>query len=111
LLKITIVIVVGSFAAMLYLINSDKHLADFWKANESYDFTHYAVHPLFLHMQQRYLSDMPNIKKKIQKGINTKKFKNQRRKPKNPEGKSTAQMDQEGVVVPPVNSSQLTNET
>lgn len=50
LLKLTIIVVIGSFLGMIYVINSDKGLNEIMFAEEVYDFTENQVHPLFHHL-------------------------------------------------------------
>lgn len=50
LLKISILIIIGSFIAMLYMINNDETWQDLLQTSEKMDFTHATIHPLFLHL-------------------------------------------------------------
>ena len=54
LLKITILVVVGSFIGMFFLLNDDQSLQDFITSqtqDDFMDFSHKDVHPLFRHLQ------------------------------------------------------------
>ena len=51
LLKLSILVIIGAFLAMLYLIMSEKDLREFLRSEEGrFDFTSVEVHPLFQHM-------------------------------------------------------------
>ena len=66
LLKLTILVVVGSFLGMFYIINSDKTLNEFIYSEEIYDFTENKVHPLFHHMQRVMDPDVKEMVKRVQ---------------------------------------------
>ena len=65
-MKLTILVVVGSFLGMFYIINSDKTLNEFIYSEEIYDFTENKVHPLFHHMQRVMDPDVKEMVKRVQ---------------------------------------------
>lgn len=51
LLKVSLLVIIGAFACMLYLIFSEKDLKEFLRSEgEEFDFTSIELHPLFKQM-------------------------------------------------------------
>lgn len=68
LLKISIMVVLGSFLGMLWLINNEKSLNDFLgNDDEIFDFTKDQVHPLFYQMQKHIVKDVQTLQAMIER--------------------------------------------
>ena len=52
LLKVSIIVIIGSFLTMLFLLTNEKTLNDFISSEEVLDFTKHSIHPLFAHLQR-----------------------------------------------------------
>lgn len=62
LLMLTLLVVLGSFGAMLWVLSSGKQLHEFIMEQRAMDFTENRVHPLFIHMQSKIHKEDAKVK-------------------------------------------------